>query len=112
MLTKRQLQLLTYIDTYIKGHGYGPSQREMMTTLELNSLSGVNRLVHELAKRHYLVMRKNHARAIEVVRSPIGETMTIAERALTDLLFEIENGVIGGEAYGRAYQALGRVAPQ
>ena len=70
MLTKRQLELLKYIDVRIKEDGYSPSFDEMMIELELKSKSGVHRLIESLVERGFLRRLRNRARALEVVKLP------------------------------------------
>lgn len=70
MLTKRQLQLLMYIDERVKEDGYSPSFEEMKNALDLKSKSGVHRLITSLVERGFLTRLKNRARALEVVKLP------------------------------------------
>lgn len=70
MLTKRQLELLKYIDERIKEDGYSPSFDEMMVEMGLRSKSGVHRLVESLVERGFLQRLRNRARALEVVKLP------------------------------------------
>lgn len=67
--TKKQQQLLTYIDSFIREHGYSPSYREIMTGLNYNSVATVALHVNNLIKRGHLRKRENSARSLEVVGS-------------------------------------------
>jgi repressor LexA len=70
MLTKKQVELLAYIDRYIRETGFSPSFEEMKEALRLRSKSGVHRLVSALEERAFLARRHNRARALEVLKLP------------------------------------------
>ena len=70
MLTRKQYELLTYIDSYLKRTGYSPSFEEMKEALSLKSKSGIHRLISALEEREYLGRRHHRARALEVLRLP------------------------------------------
>lgn len=67
--SKKQRELLNYIDGFIKGHGYGPSYREVMRALNYKSVSTVAVHIDELIKKGYLLKRERSARSLEVVAS-------------------------------------------
>lgn len=67
--TKKQKQLLTYIDSFIREHGYSPSYREIMNGLNYNSVATVALHVNNLITRGHLRKRENSARSLEVVGS-------------------------------------------
>ena len=66
--SKKQRELLSYIDVFIKEHGYGPSYREIMHALDLKSVSTVAIHVNNLIKKGHLRKGDNSARSLEVVR--------------------------------------------
>lgn len=66
--TKKQRELLAFIDAFIKGNNYGPSYREIMRALGYKSVSTVAVHVDGLITKGYLRKRDNSARSIEVVR--------------------------------------------
>jgi repressor LexA len=70
MLTRKQLELLTFIDRHLKGTGFSPSFEEMKDALQLKSKSGIHRLISALEERGFLRRRHHRARALEVVRLP------------------------------------------
>ncbi|MSP01780.1 MAG: transcriptional repressor LexA [Acetobacteraceae bacterium] len=70
MLTRKQYELLIYIDSYLKRTGYSPSFEEMKEALSLKSKSGIHRLISALEERNYLGRRHHRARALEVLRMP------------------------------------------
>jgi repressor LexA len=70
MLTRKQHELLTYIDRHLKQTGFSPSFEEMKEALRLKSKSGIHRLISALEERGFLTRRHHRARALEVVRLP------------------------------------------
>lgn len=65
--TKKQRELLTFIDDFIKEHGYSPSYREIMNGCNYNSVATVAVHVNNLIKRGHLQKKGRSARSIEVV---------------------------------------------
>ena len=65
--TKKQRELLTYIEQFIKEHGYGPSYREIMRGCQYNSVATVALHVNSLINRGHLKKRDKSARSLEVV---------------------------------------------
>lgn len=70
MLTRKQYELLVYIDRHLKQTGFSPSFEEMKDALNLKSKSGIHRLIEALEERGYLGRRHHRARALEVLRLP------------------------------------------
>ena len=70
MLTRKQHELLTFIDKHLKATGFSPSFEEMKEALQLRSKSGIHRLISALEERGFLRRRHHRARALEVVRLP------------------------------------------
>jgi repressor LexA len=70
MLTRKQHELLTFIDRHLKATGFSPSFEEMKEALQLKSKSGIHRLISALEERGFLRRRHHRARALEVVRLP------------------------------------------
>lgn len=65
--TKKQREILTYIETFIAEHGYSPSYREIMKGLNYTSVATVSLHVNSLITRGHLRKRDHSARSIEVV---------------------------------------------
>lgn len=65
--SKKQRELLNFIDGFIKGNGYGPSYREVMRALDYKSVSTVATHVDGLIARGQLRKKDNSARSLEVV---------------------------------------------
>src|ERR1700733_3354505 len=70
MLTRKQHELLTYIDHNLRSTGFSPSFEEMKEALNLRSKSGIHRLISALEERGFLRRHHHRARALEVVRLP------------------------------------------
>ncbi len=70
MLTKKQHELLAFINERISESGVSPSFDEMKDALELKSKSGVHRLITALEERGFIRRLPNRARALEVLRMP------------------------------------------
>ncbi len=70
MLTRKQYELLVFIDRHLKRTGFSPSFEEMKEALQLKSKSGIHRLISALEERGFLHRRHHRARALEVVRLP------------------------------------------
>lgn len=65
--SKKQRELLSFIDGFIRGHGYGPSYREIMRALDYRSVSTVAVHVDGLIKKGHLQKRDHSARSLVVV---------------------------------------------
>jgi repressor LexA len=68
MLTKKQYELLVYVDRRLKETGISPSFDEMKDALGLKSKSGVHRLITGLEERGFIRRLPHRARALEVMR--------------------------------------------
>lgn len=67
--TKKQRELLTFIETFINEHGYSPSYREIMAGCNYTSVATVALHVNNLINRGHIRKRENSARSLEVVKS-------------------------------------------
>jgi repressor LexA len=70
MLTRKQHELLMFIDRHLRATGFSPSFEEMKEALRLKSKSGIHRLITALEERGFLKRRAHRARALEVLRLP------------------------------------------
>lgn len=70
MLTKKQIQLLEFIQVRIARDGVPPSFDEMRIALDLRSKSGIHRLVTALEERGFIRRMAHRARALEIIRLP------------------------------------------
>lgn len=81
MLTRKQQELLAFIDQRLQADGVSPSFEEMKDALQLRSKSGVHRLINALEERRFIRRLPNRARALEVLQMP--DAMRPARPALT-----------------------------
>lgn len=70
MLTKKQHELICFINDRLADTGVSPSFEEMKEALDLKSKSGVHRLISALEERQFLRRLPNRARALEVLKMP------------------------------------------
>ena len=90
--TKKQQELLTFIDGFIQGHGYSPSYREIMAGCRYNSVATVALHVGNLIKRGHLEKRDNSARSLEVITKVSAKPLAVnaikasEEKWLIDLI--------------------------
>lgn len=70
MLTRKQFELLRFINERLKESGVPPSFDEMKEALDLRSKSGIHRLITALEERGFIRRLPNRARAIEVIKLP------------------------------------------
>ena len=70
MLTKKQKNLLMFINKKLRSSGVSPSYEEMKSSLNLKSKSGIHRLISALEERGFIKRLAHKARALEVVKLP------------------------------------------
>ena len=70
MLTKKQKNLLIFINKKIRSSGVSPSYEEMKNSLNLKSKSGIHRLISALEERGFIKRLAHKARALEVLKLP------------------------------------------
>ena len=70
MLTKKQKDLLIFINKKIRSTGVSPSYEEMKNSLNLKSKSGIHRLISALEERGFIRRLAHKARALEVLKLP------------------------------------------
>lgn len=90
MLTKKQFELLTFINRRLNESGVSPSFDEMKEALNLRSKSGIHRLITGLEERGFIRRLPHRARALEVLRLP-------------DQVSAKESGSRTGETAGRRF---------
>ncbi len=81
MLTRKQNELLRFINERLKEAGVPPSFDEMKEALDLRSKSGIHRLIIALEERGFIRRLPNRARALEVLRLPESSTPSGLSRA-------------------------------
>ena len=70
--TKKQRELLSFIEEFITAHGYSPSYREIMKGLGYTSVATVSLHINNLIKRGHLRKRDHSARSLELTQ-PSGQ---------------------------------------
>ena len=70
MLTKKQKNLLLFINKKLRSSGVSPSYEEMKQSLNLRSKSGIHRLISALEERGFIKRLAHKARALEVIKLP------------------------------------------
>ncbi len=81
MLTRKQHELIRFIQVRLEETGISPSFEEMKEALDLKSKSGVHRLISALEERGFIRRLPNRARALEVLRQPEDITQRAARPA-------------------------------
>ena len=81
MLTRKQHELIRFIQVRLEETGVSPSFEEMKEALDLKSKSGVHRLISALEERGFIRRLPNRARALEVLKQPEDVTSKAPARA-------------------------------
>ena len=124
MLTRKQHELLMFIDRHLRDTGFSPSFEEMKEALRLKSKSGIHRLITALEERGFLRRLPHRARALEVLKLPDSVTPAAPPKGRTtfrpSVVGEGRNGgggipILGQIAAGVPIEALqteiGRIQP-
>ena len=101
MLTRKQHELICFINDRLAETGVSPSFEEMKDALDLKSKSGVHRLISALEERGYLRRLPNRARALEVLKVPERAEDRVAGTATPRRLPEPANDVVEVPLHGR-----------
>jgi repressor LexA len=104
MLTRKQHELLLYINQRLNEDGVSPSFEEMKEALNLRSKSGIHRLITGLEERGFIRRLPHRARALEVMKLP--EETAVAERRGGDAGKGFSPKVIQGDFKGALPGAL------
>ena len=118
MLTRKQYELLRFINERLKEAGVPPSFDEMKDALDLRSKSGIHRLITALEERGFIRRLPNRARAIEVIKLPeLAGAAGNSRRGFTPSVIEGTLGKRGGGASAEdsgerpvAVPVMGRIA--
>ena len=71
-LTKRQRQILDYVESFIEAYGYSPSFEEIAEHFGYSSLATVHEHLSNLEQKGFLRKNYNKSRSLEVVRAEMG----------------------------------------
>jgi len=116
MLTRKQYELLRFINERLKEAGVPPSFDEMKDALDLRSKSGIHRLITALEERGFIRRLPNRARAIEVIKLPELSPGGGNRRGFTPSVIEGNLGKVRGGASADdgerpvAVPVMGRIA--
>lgn len=123
MLTRKQYELLMYIEASLRDGGVSPSFDEMKEALGLKSKSGIHRLITGLEERGFIRRLPHRARALEVLKLPENaqplssapKTAPISEKSFTPSVIEGQFGISGANVDAEASDAVqlplyGRIA--
>jgi len=119
MLTRKQHELLRFINERLKEAGVPPSFDEMKDALDLRSKSGIHRLITALEERGFIRRLPNRARAIEVIKLPElaapgngrrGFTPSVIEGTLGKVRSTAPIGFDDDSNYPVAVPVMGRIA--
>ena len=77
MLTKKQYELLMFINERLKETGVSPSFDEMKEALNLKSKSGIHRLITALEERGFVKRMAHRARALDIIKLPDSMTPSL-----------------------------------
>ena len=108
MLTKKQKNLLLFINKKLRSSGVSPSYEEMKDSLNLKSKSGIHRLISALEERGFIKRLAHKARALEVVKLP--ETASANDIYNNFSPSVIRGGLDEGEPNNNDIPVLGDIA--
>ena len=95
MLTRKQHELLRYINERLEASGISPSFEEMKDALGLRSKSGIHRLITGLEERGFIRRLPHRARALEVIKLPT-EAAAAGKRATSFAPKVVRGDFVGG----------------
>jgi repressor LexA len=70
-LTKKQRQILDYVESFVDGYGYSPSYEEIAQAFNYSSLATVHEHLTNLEQKGFLRKNYNKSRSLEVVRADL-----------------------------------------
>jgi hypothetical protein len=101
--TKKQKELLSFIETFITEHGYSPSYREIMQGLNYTSVATVSLHVNNLMQRGHLRKRDHSARSLELVTPSAAPKITSNQVTASEekwLIEKVEHAFVQAESLG------------
>ena len=108
MLTKKQKNLLLFINKKIRSTGISPSYEEMKESLNLKSKSGIHRLISALEERGFIKRLAHKARALEVIKLPENASANDIFNSFTPSV--IKGGLDETPSTAREISVLGSIA--
>ncbi len=111
MLTRKQLELLEFIKSRIDADGVPPSFDEMKDALELQSKSGIHRLITALEERGFIRRLAHRARALEIVKLPEAMEKGFTPKVIAGDRADQPRGAMAVEAvHALELPVMGRIA--
>ena len=111
MLTRKQLELLEFIKSRIDADGVPPSFDEMKDALDLQSKSGIHRLITALEERGFIRRLAHRARALEIVKLPEAMERGFAPKVIAGDRVDQPRGAMPVEAvHALELPVMGRIA--
>ena len=113
MLTRKQYDLLVFINRRLEENGISPSFEEMKEALGLRSKSGVHRLITGLEERGFIRRLPHRARALEVLKAPeeSGAAAKAKQEAAANVVRpNFASKPVAAEASAVALPLFGRIA--
>ena len=111
MLTRKQLQLLDFINKRMTRDGVPPSFDEMKEALDLRSKSGIHRLITALEERGFIRRLPHRARALEIVKLPEAlETSGFTPRVIEGDKTDPPPQAMPVQALAQEVPVMGRIA--
>ncbi len=108
MLTKKQKNLLIFINKKIRSSGISPSYEEMKNSLNLKSKSGIHRLISALEERGFVKRLAHKARALEVIKLPENASANDIFNSFTPSI--IKGGLDKSKSNSSKISVLGSIA--
>lgn len=102
MLTRKQYELLMFINKRLQQQGVSPSFEEMKEALKLKSKSGIHRLITGLEERGFIRRLPHRARALEIIKMPENAREGVPAKTGDDMAGRFDPKVIEGRFPGGA----------
>ena len=110
MLTKKQKNLLLFINKKIRSSGVSPSYEEMKNSLNLKSKSGIHRLITALEERGFIRRLAHKARALEVLKLPETASANDIYNSFSPSVIQGGLDIQNDKKKGNEIPVLGRIA--
>ena len=110
MLTKKQKNLLLFINKKLRASGISPSYEEMKEALNLKSKSGIHRLISALEERGFIRRLAHKARALEVIKLPETASANDIYNSFSPSVIKGGLDVENNSSEGSEISVLGKIA--
>ena len=110
MLTKKQKNLLLFINKNLRASGISPSYEEMKEALNLKSKSGIHRLISALEERGFIRRLAHKARALEVIKLPETASANDIYNSFSPSVIKGGLDVENNSSEGSEISVLGKIA--